>query len=212
MNLGADDQHGRDGRRPRRSHRTATGCSSPATVPAGSASPTSTSPTARTSTTISAGRRRPTSAQTSTAPPTTTASTYFENGGHPQLYLRQRPARRAARDPMYVSNLQPDGTWGAGDADSRAQQPGHREPADDPPGRAGDLLLLGSRRGTRRNRSLDIDAGDRSTRPGRRRSTSAPTVNSSATAMHTRTCPTDGQDARLRLGPPRRPRATPTST
>jgi hypothetical protein len=39
------------------------------------------------------------------------ASTYFDNGGHPQLIFGSGRLGGAARD-LFLSNLQPDGTWG----------------------------------------------------------------------------------------------------
>jgi hypothetical protein len=42
-----------------------------------------------------------------------TAPSYFENGGHPQLFFGSaRPGVTPLRPNLYVSNLQDDGTWG----------------------------------------------------------------------------------------------------
>ena len=62
------------------------------------------------------------------------------------------------RADLYVSDASGRRNLGSGDAGSGAQQHRHREPADHPPGRAGDLLLLRSHRGKRRQRPLDRDA------------------------------------------------------
>ena len=61
------------------------------------------------------------------------------------IFGSDRLGAAAERRPV---REQPSGRrdLGPGDADSGAQQPGDRESADHPPGRAGDLLLLGSRR------------------------------------------------------------------
>ena len=124
------------------------------------------------------------------------ASTYFDNGGHPQLIFGSGRLGGAARD-LFLSNMQPDGTWGPATLIPELSSPSDRESADDPPGRAGDLLLLGSPGG----------AGGRDLWTSTRATTDAAwstpvnlgaTVNSSATDQHPYTL-RGRADARLRL-------------
>jgi hypothetical protein len=51
------------------------------------------------------------------------ASTYFENGGHPQLIFGSGRLGGAARD-LFLSNMQSDGTWGAATLIPELSSPG----------------------------------------------------------------------------------------
>ena len=79
----------------------------------------------------------------------------------PAAVLRKRPARAARQRRPLRERPSARRIVGPGDADPGAQQPGHRQSADHPPRRAGDLLLLGSRRRSRGQRSVDVDASHR---------------------------------------------------
>jgi len=51
------------------------------------------------------------------------ASSYFDNSGHPQLFFGSGRLGGAARD-LFLSNLQPDGTWGPATLISELSSPG----------------------------------------------------------------------------------------
>ena len=88
------------------------------------------------------------------------ASTYFDNGGNPELIFGSGRLGGAARD-LFLGHLQEDGYLGRSHADHRTEQPDDREPADHPSGWTRDLLLLGSSGRVWRHRFVDVNPRDR---------------------------------------------------
>ena len=156
-----------------RSQRTGTGCSSPAPAPAGSASPISTSPTAPISTTISAGRRPPTSAPPSTPRRTRTATGTSTTAARCNCSSAATGWARPGAPTSTLSTRQADGYLGSRQRSSPSSVARARttDPTCDPTGWRSSSTRIAQ------EASAEATSGarrePRSTRPGRRRSTSA---------------------------------------
>ena len=197
------DQLESDDANVRRSHRTGTGCSSPAPVPAGSA-PSDLYQSYRADIHDDFGWQTPTNlgAERQHRGERERHERLLRQRRPPAALLRQRPAGRAGQRRHLHDQSQPDGTWGSAtlvtelSSASTDNRPNLRPDgleiffySDRPGGQGGTDLWTSTRATTDATWSTPVNLG--------------PIVNTSASDVHPYVS-ADGQDARLRLRPPRR--------